>query len=124
MAIINTSKEPREHWLMGGNSRAIEDQEAGGQQQLVASSQLPAQTSKHGESSISMLQKLGVEVLGQTVGDELFFDVRLPVGWKIEATDHSMWSELKNADGKRVAEIFYKAAFYDRRAHIDPYPRP
>jgi hypothetical protein len=42
----------------------------------------------------------------------------LPDGWQKRATDHDMWSELVDADGVVVASMFYKAAFYDRRAFL------
>lgn len=33
-------------------------------------------------------------------------------------TEHSMWSKLIDSDGLERASVFYKAAFYDRNAHI------
>ena len=51
--------------------------------------------------------------------------VKLPAGWKKQATDHSMWSKLLDESGAVVASIFYKAAFYDRIAEMNcaPYCR-
>ena len=43
----------------------------------------------------------------------------MPNGWKKQATDHSMWSELIDDKGKVRATIFYKAAFYDQRAFLN-----
>ena len=57
-------------------------------------------------------------VFGKEV-DDLFVEVTLPAGWKKEATDHSMWSKLVDDKGRERASIFYKAAFYDRDAHIN-----
>ncbi len=42
----------------------------------------------------------------------------LPQGWRKEATKHHMWSVLRDERGRPRANIFYKAAFYDRSAHI------
>ncbi len=56
-------------------------------------------------------------MLRETVGDHLFYDVTLPEGWKITPTEHPMWSNLVNNKGKIIANVFYKAAFYDRGAH-------
>jgi hypothetical protein len=88
----------------------IEAQEAQGQQTLVNSDILPK------DSPWNQLEAMGIK-RGKDV-DDLFVSVELPEGWKKVATDHSMWSELQDASGKVVASIFYKAAFYDRKAHL------
>jgi len=48
----------------------------------------------------------------------LFIQAKLPDGWKKVATDHSMWTDLVDNKDRVRAHIFYKAAFYDRSAHI------
>lgn len=50
--------------------------------------------------------------------DKLFREARLPDGWKKSATDHDMWSHIVDATGVVRVEVFYKAAFYDRRAFM------
>lgn len=114
--VTDTSKDYGIGMILPG---AIEAQEARGQLELVKSTQLPSE----GMGSI----RAGLETLGfefvlfepSTVGeDPLFCEVRLPVGWSKRATDHSMWSELVDGKGRVRARIFYKAAFYDRRAFI------
>lgn len=112
MSITDTTKTPRPEWVLGGNPGAIERQEAQGQQELAASSQLPREGL--GEAHT---KEFGIKVLG-TSQDPLFEDVRLPEGWKIQPTSHSMWSDLLDASGVKRAAIFYKAAFYDRNATI------
>ena len=93
----------------------IEASEARGQRELSDGSQLPSDIS----GDKAELEKDGV-VFGQpSVDDPLFLDVTLPDGWKIERTDHSMWSKLIDANGRERASIFYKAAFYDRRAFMN-----
>lgn len=117
MSIQNTSKEGvHPEWLFGGNPDAIERQERKGQEQLAASSQLPAQGS-FGEDAREELETHGIKILAREASG-LFYDVELPDGWKIEPTDHSMWSNLVDAKGEKIARIFYKAAFYDRHASI------
>ncbi len=44
--------------------------------------------------------------------------MELPAGWKKISTDHAMWSNLVDDKGRKRASIFYKAAFYDRSAHL------
>lgn len=52
--------------------------------------------------------------------DDLFVKVTLPEGWSKKASPgHSMWSYLLDGQGRQRAAIFYKAAFYDRSAHLD-----
>ena len=112
--ITNTSKhEVNPLWLMGGNPNAIEDQEARGQQELVNSSQLPVEV--RGKEK---LEELGVVFGPPCEDDPLFCNASLPDGWNIKATDHSMHSDVIDSDGKVTATIFYKAAFYDRKAHM------
>lgn len=95
-------------------------QEAAGQQSLINSSTLPAKVSDQGRK---ILERAGV-VFGQLVlDDDLFVFVTLPEGWRKEGTDHNMWSKLLDGQGRERAAIFYKAAFYDRRAHMSVEPR-
>ena len=113
MSITNTANaECHPEWAMGGNPRAIEAQEARGQKELVESSQLPT----NGLSEIAC--RLGIEVLRESPGDKLFSDVKVPTGWRVNPTEHSMWSELVDDNGITRAMIFYRAAFYDRDAFI------
>ena len=119
--ITNTeSQDPMFNLLatMSPRGRGIEEQEAQGQRQLVASSQLPSKNNGR-ENVIDFYKGIGIEVIGETKGDKMFLDVRLPEGWAIKPTDHSMWSNLIDNNGAERASIFYKAAFYDRDAFIN-----
>lgn len=64
------------------------------------------------------------EALGFVLGepspdDPLFAPATFPTGWTRDGSiDHSMWSHLLDEDGNRRVAIFYKAAFYDRRAFM------
>jgi len=59
------------------------------------------------------------EVLGFVFGkvDGLFIEAKFPKGWRKRPTEHSMWSEIMDDQGRKRGAIFYKAAFYDQRAH-------
>lgn len=61
-------------------------------------------------------EKMGIEIIDEY--DDLFWNVKLPEGWKIKATDHTMWNELRDNKDRKRAIFFYKAAFYDRDAFI------
>lgn len=92
----------------------IGNQEKRGQQQLVISDRLP--TEIHDDHA-------DFEALGFTLGDPdpvdpLFAPATLPDGWAREASDHDMWSYIVDQHGRRRVAIFYKAAFYDRRADM------
>ncbi len=67
-------------------------------------------------NSRETLKQMGI-TLGAEV-DDLFVKAQLPDGWTKRATDHAMWSDLLDEQGRRRAAIFYKAAFYDRSAHM------
>ncbi len=47
----------------------------------------------------------------------LFVACLFPPGWSLKATDHSMWSNVVDDQGRPRASVFYKAAFYDTDAH-------
>lgn len=98
-----------------GTSRAIENQEARGQRQLVNSEVLPTRLN----GCKPALEKLGFQFIGEVERDPLFQRVNMPQGWKKQATDHSMWSDLVDDKGRRRGSIFYKAAFYDRDAFLN-----
>lgn len=119
--ITDTTKNPNPEWLGGLNPSAIEAQEAAGQKELVNSSQLPIKVnSPYGIDIREKYQSMGIIILDRKKDDDvLFFDVELPKGWKLEPTEHSMWNNLIDDKGEIRANIFYKAAFYDRDAFID-----
>lgn len=112
--IENTSKrDPMLHLLgsMSDGSGYITGMEAQGQRQLVGSEQLPIDSG--GDE--------GYEALGLVFGapsDDLFRAAILPQGWTKAPTDHSMWSKVVDEKGRERISIFYKAAFYDRRAFM------
>lgn len=104
-----------ENAIIAATPGGIEKQEKEGQNMFIADSGnatsiLPKDCPKE------ELEKMGVEFL--TDYDDIFVNVILPKGWKKKATDHSMWSKLYGENGKEIASIFYKAAFYDRGAFL------
>lgn len=62
-----------------------------------------------------------MERLGFKFGDDvdnLFVSVTPPAGWTLRPSDHSMHSYIHDDQGRKRGSVFYKAAFYDRRAHF------
>ena len=95
----------------------IKRMEADGQAELSqVTDRLP---SKHLAPNVKpVLESAGVKFGNTVAEDPIWQVVELPNGWKIERTDHSMWSDLVDQNGRPRAAIFYKAAFYDRHANI------
>lgn len=89
---------------------AIERQEAEGQQDFVASETLPKDCPRE------QLEQLGF-IFGDDA-DDIFINVKFPVGWTKKATEHSMHNDLLDDKGRVRGGIFYKAAFYDRHADL------
>lgn len=105
--------------LKHGSTPVIEGMEAEGQQELVRANgaSLPVEGSTH-----PCFAKMGI-VFGESL-DGVFREAAVPPGWTIRArSDHAMWSDLLDAKGRKRASIFYKAAFYDRRATMHPCTR-
>lgn len=88
----------------------IEGQEARGQREVVNSDRIPT------KGDAAALEALGF-VLGEVdPQDKLFRAAALPAGWSRATTDHSMYSDIVDANGRPRVSIFYKAAYYDRDA--------
>ena len=103
-----------ENAIVSATPGGIEAQEAQGQRDIVPNTTLPKE--------FLYCEKSQFEAMGIVFGedaDDLFINVTLPDGWKKRPTDHSMWSKLVDDKERVRARIFYKAAFYDRSAHID-----
>ena len=63
-------------------------------------------------------QNLGIEIVAEQ--DDMFYEAVLPEGWQVKSHgDSAYWSDLVAKNGERIGSIFYKAAFYDRRAFIN-----
>lgn len=89
----------------------IERQEAQGQADLVrAASRLPLDCPRE-----------HLEALGFRFGEPaegIFISAVFPAGWTLKATNHSMYSDLLDDKGRVRGGVFYKAAFYDRKARM------
>lgn len=102
-----------ENFLAVSTPGGIEAQEAAGQRAFVNSATLPVKIINGKRED---LEAMGIVFGG--AADDLFVNVTLPEGWTKQATGHSMWSDLLDDKGRKRAGIFYKAAFYDRNAHL------
>jgi hypothetical protein len=98
---------------LGDSSQAIMNQEKRGQNGLINNEVLPKRINT---GTKEQFEEMGI-VFGEEA-DDLFVYVTLPDGWKKEPTNHSMWSKLIDDKGRERANIFYKAAVYDRCAFM------
>lgn len=111
--VTNTAKNPGIECALPG---MIEASERRGQRELVDSTVLPADLNDDRREDF---ERLGF-VFGEPVEDDpLFLSATLPEGWKKRLTDHSMWSEIVDEKDRPRVLVFYKAAFYDRGAHME-----
>lgn len=99
----------------GGPSGAIEAQEAQGQRELVASTVLPFPAWNQSDADF---EALGFTFGDKVPGDDLFREATLPAGWTRKGTEHAMHTEVLDERGIARVGVFYKAAFYDRRADM------
>ena len=100
--------------MSGGSDTYITDIEAAGQRQLVNSDRLPVDC----RGADADLLALGFTFGEPDPHDPLFRPATLPQGWRREGSDHAMWSYILDGNGRQRVAIFYKAAFYDRSAHM------
>lgn len=117
-AVIAFAAGDMENFIAASTPGGIEAQEAAGQHTFVANSTLPIE--------ILCSSRRALELMGIAFGenaDDLFVNVTLPEGWTKRKTDHSMWSEVLDNLGRPRIAVFYKAAFYDRKAHMQLIPR-
>ncbi len=99
--------------VAAGTPGAIKASEAAGQVAMVSSEILPVDMTPD-QAAITA----GVGIVFGDMADDIFINATLPEGWRKQATDHSMHSDILDDKGRTRAGIFYKAAFYDRHAHM------
>lgn len=103
-------------------SLAIEIQERIGQQRLIEYNLLPKTVSlfeiQDRAANIAYTKKcydaMGIRTIFEH--DDLFYNAFLPLGWRIEDTEHHMWSNVLDDRNRKRISIFYKASFHDRKA--------
>lgn len=96
--------------MVAATPGGIEAQEACGQRDMASNFKtLPKGMDRE------IAEGLGFKFLPEG-GDDIFDAVDAPAGWSIRPTDHSMHSDIVDDQGRVRGGIFYKAAFYDRRA--------
>lgn len=126
--IENTKNRSAGEHLVGmidlGQSGYLEQIEAQGQRSLVESAVLPRKIIHYTENDTddfdpwTLLEELGFTRGKNVPGDPLFCNATLPEGWTKAPGENSLWSYVIDTRGLRRIGIFYKAVFYDRRAHM------
>lgn len=99
-----------------------------GQTEAVNSTQLPIEgTPGHykyqGDADEVAEQDRAWKETGIKFGDasagELFRDAVLPPGWEKRRTDHHLWNDVVDRQGRKRASFFYKGAMWDREAFMN-----
>lgn len=115
--IENTARRDNDLHLFGllaqGQSDYITGMEKAGQLQVLHSDLMPTDLSDDRAS----FETLGFTFGEPVDGDPLFQHATLPEGWSRQGSDHDMWSYVVDHLGRRRVAVFYKAAYYDRKAH-------
>lgn len=107
-----------ENALVASTPGGIEAQEAQGQRNLTRNfTQLPKDYLGADEFPTDLLKRLGFTI--QAPVDEIFIAVTVPDGWQLRPTEHSMHNDIVDDKGRIRGGVFYKAAFYDRRANFN-----
>jgi hypothetical protein len=102
-----------ENFLVASQPGGIEAQEARGQRDLVETfNRLPHMKEREMDAAV----KMGF-IIGDRI-DEVFVAATPPKGWTLRATEHSMHSDIIDDNGRVRGGLFYKAAFYDRKARV------
>lgn len=108
-------------------SAAINKIEKQGRDNILNKVQLPIYASKIKEERFwekekskelvkKKYQEIGIEIINEE--NDLFYNVKLPENLKLRSTESKYWTELVADYGEKLADIFYKAVFYDRDAFI------
>lgn len=109
MSIARMPTEYEQALLLVAGSSGIEVLERQEQWRVTANfDRLPRKINRQEAESLGF-------VFGDNL-DELFVSVKAPEGWSIVRTDHSMWSNYVDEQGRIRGRQFYKGAFYDMDA--------
>lgn len=95
-----------------GTTKFIEMQEEIGQKELLNENKLPIDM-KPGKTEF---EKLGFK-FGNKI-DSNFIEASLPDCWEKRATQHRLWCEIIDENKDVRVLVFFKAACYDRHAHM------
>ncbi len=111
-AVMAFAKGDLKNFVAASTPGGIEAQEAAGATKLRNGNWLPKQ--RVGIEDLELIE-LGFELGGDI--DDLFISYKLPEGWT-KRGDSDYWTTLVDEKGTPRFGIFYKAAFYDRRARM------
>lgn len=119
----NTEKDDPKSFLaeamFTGTDDSVRRQETDGQQSFIGSDTLPTDIGRYSSyDEKQILKNVGFKFFEVVEDDPIFQYVKLPEGWRKEQGGDSRWTKLIDNKGRVRANIFYKAAFYDRSAHL------
>ena len=74
------------------------------------------------QPSREVFEELGFSFV-DIIGDRVLCSATLPEGWKLQATEHEMWTDIIDSDGFKRGSMFFKSDVFDRDAHMYLIPR-
>lgn len=102
--------------MEGGPNAPVEAQEAAGQREMLTAAALPTRTMYCTDRD---LIDLGFTLGDPRPDDPLFRDATFPEGWtRVPFPDSDYGTYVVDRLGRPRVLLWYKSAFYDRRAHI------
>ena len=118
--------------LHAGTPEGIQESEQKGQQEILEGGLFPKRVLVNGQLYGNEKQETAawtkvkelypdLKIVDECGFDDVFMIVVMPKDWKLKPmdVDHNFyWTEVFDGNDEKIAEIFYKAAFYDRQAHI------
>lgn len=110
-----------DNFIAASTPGGIEKQEAAGQSALIENCLLPIEISPSFDGTeitwADIVEKFGFKKIADH--DDILFKAELPPAWKLTPNaNSSFWSTIFDDQGRDRAGVFYKAAFYDRKAHL------
>lgn len=98
---------------INGEENFLENMEVEGQQKAIRRNKM----AKSMRPEKEIWEQLGFK-FSEIEDDDILYDATLPEGWSMQATEHAMWINILDPNGRIRGKMFYKAAFYDRRADM------
>ena len=99
-------------------SSPVSHHEGAAQEPMIRDVSIPVRITPTA-TAIHVLKKFGMVFLGADELNPLLQQVQLPPRWQIVQTEHPLWTNLVDEQGRVRAQIFHKSTRWDERAHMN-----
>lgn len=100
------------NFMAASSPGGIEAQERMGQKDVCRKTMIPKEMIPNRRA----YEDMGIHIRNDA--NDIFFSADYPKDWTIKPTNNPYYSLIIDNTGKERAQIFYKAAFYDKSAYI------